>query len=395
MVAFQDEPGREVNERQSPDDRVNDSKNKAPSRDNHPRSNDAEYLPAPLVDSPTIDSQPRQQRTRSIVEEPIVIDSEPELMEGEYHELACDEFVSGSSEYDPCDLGTYHASHHLPLDCPWQLRNVIDLRRYEFFAGTQSFSGPMNFQSDSSRTATGGSFGVHQGIQWTSPMPWIFQGWFTGQFGLRGTQSHFQDSTFSQDGRNQLFLTVGAFRRVDYGLQGGLVVDYPKERWYYRTSLTQLRGELSFRTLRGSEFGFAFATGIEDKFIEENFDSGVPNQVNSTIAPMDTFRFFYRFHPMGSKRTSTTIASGFTDDRHFLAEGTLETVLTRQLGLRVQALYVLPNSDIATDRFEQESWAMGISLVYTPGRGFATGLGYEQAMLSVADNSSFLVGRVP
>ncbi len=106
---------------------------------------------------------------------------------------------------------------------------------------------------------------------------------------IASDQNHFQDSPFSQDDRNQLFLTVGAFRRVDYGLQGGLVIDYLKERWYYRSSLTQLRGELSFRTLAGSEFGFAFATGIEDKEIQETFDSGVPTTLSTNISPIDTF----------------------------------------------------------------------------------------------------------
>ena len=65
------------------------------------------------------------------------------------------------------------------------------------------------------------------------------------QVGYRGVSSHYSGASFAEDSRDQGFLTAGLFRRVDWGLQGGAVVDILFDDWYYNSlTLTQLRGEL-------------------------------------------------------------------------------------------------------------------------------------------------------
>ena len=143
-------------------------------------------------------------------------------------------------------LSDFEVTTQFESCCSCGFESLFDPCRYEFFFGSQSFSGPLNYQGASPRFALGGSHGLSEGLNWAGPMPWIFCGLFTGQVGLRATQNNFYGSPIFDDRRDQLFVTAGLFRRVDYGLQGGLVFDALREDWYIKTDLSQLRGELSF-----------------------------------------------------------------------------------------------------------------------------------------------------
>jgi len=110
----------------------------------------------------------------------------------------------------------------------------IDWCRFEFFAGVQGFSGPPNFPAGLAATdrAGTGSFGFHQGLnEGRSLLPWLGIDW-GAQLGARATQNNGSGAAFTADERHQVFVTGGFFRRVDYGLQMGLVVDYLNDDWY-------------------------------------------------------------------------------------------------------------------------------------------------------------------
>ena len=118
----------------------------------------------------------------------------------------------------------------------------------ELFAGVQGFTGPAN------QSAGGGSFGFNEGLNWGMPIP-LF-GCLGGQIGFRATQSNLSGSDASDDTRRQAFVTAGLFRRVDVGLQGGVVVDWLSDGWYRDVDLVNLRMELSWMIDGTHELGF-------------------------------------------------------------------------------------------------------------------------------------------
>ncbi|MEM6980851.1 MAG: DUF6666 family protein, partial [Planctomycetota bacterium] len=142
----------------------------------------------------------------------------------------------------------------------------IDWNRFAFFAGTQGFKGPINYpQINANGDREGsGSFGYFQGFnEGRNLRPWIGAD-LSAQFGLRATQANLQGESFADGQRTQIFLTTGLFRRVDYGLQYGLVVDYVNEDWYHNIDVVQLRGELSWKASACHAFGFQFMAGVDD-----------------------------------------------------------------------------------------------------------------------------------
>ncbi|HBE70385.1 MAG TPA: hypothetical protein DDW52_19725, partial [Planctomycetaceae bacterium] len=104
---------------------------------------------------------------------------------------------------------------------------LLDWSRAELWAGTVAFTGPGNFLGNSNLVTgqTGGSFGFQEGFNFGARMPSLAGGQLGSQIGGRLTQTSLDGSTAGMDRRSQMFLTGGLFRRVDYGLQGGLVVD--------------------------------------------------------------------------------------------------------------------------------------------------------------------------
>ena len=117
---------------------------------------------------------------------------------------------------------------------------------FEVLLGVQGFTGPLN------RGATG-SFGFYQGFNHAMP---FCNDIMCAQLGARWTENNFDGSLFTSETRNQVFLTTGLFRRVDWGLQAGIVFDYQHDEWDYEIDLAQLRGEIGwkFAALQRSRF---------------------------------------------------------------------------------------------------------------------------------------------
>jgi hypothetical protein len=132
----------------------------------------------------------------------------------------------------PGQWGGWGACVWVPL-CIFIPRPPLDA--FELFGGVQGFTGPAN-------RGGGGSFGFHEGFNWGMPL----FGCMAWQWGANWTQSNFDGNYLTDDTRQQIFVTGGLFRRVDWGFQGGLVVDYLHDEWDYSADLLQLRGELSW-----------------------------------------------------------------------------------------------------------------------------------------------------
>lgn len=268
----------------------------------------------------------------------------------------------------------------------------IDWNRFSFFAGSQAFKGPLNYpniNSSSGRRGGSGSFGYYQGFnEGRNLRPWIGAD-ISAQFGLRATQTNLEGEEFTDASRKQIFVSGGFFRRVDYGLQYGLVVDYLNDEWYYNADLVQLRGELSWKVSPCHEFGFQFMNGVNDATLFTTVTNVAGQTVNDEVGveAIDQYRGFYR-RTIGTSG-SWTVFLGGTDREHVLFGSEMEIPLQAKWSLAVGSTYFSPGSDSDLDGNEAEAWNVSLGVVFRPGMGHPSNR-YRRPMFNVADNGSFL-----
>lgn len=261
------------------------------------------------------------------------------------------------------------------------------LEGLELLSGVQGFTGPAN-------RGGAGSFGFHEGFNWGMPVA----GCMAFQWGALWTQSNFDGSDLTRDNRNQIFVTGGLFRRVDWGLQGGLVVDYLHDEWDYSADLVQLRGELSWLWCGRNELGSWFTAGVNDAQglrVRQHVVSQQGNVISyetlpATLAVHDLYAFFFRrqFACGGQGR----LYGGFTGEGQGLFGGDAQLPLHPRWSLRSSFLYVAPRGeDTPGDpRFARESWNLSLSLVWTPFAPIGCGPNYARPLFAPADNGTFV-----
>jgi hypothetical protein len=267
----------------------------------------------------------------------------------------------------------------MSIPCP-----TICFDNFEVFAGVQGFTGPVN------RGETG-SFGFHEGFNWGAPVPCF--GALGAQIGLQTTQSNLSGAESTDETRHQLFLTGGLFRRVDWGLQGGVVFDYLQDDWYANTSLGQLRGEMSWVFPCLHELGFWFATSMGNDTELSSFSNGTT--ATETFESTDLYAFFYRHHFAALEGAQARLFAGWTGDSDGLIGANLHLPLSCDWALEGGFAYLVPEQATGTvgRGHSEESWNVAMSLVWYPGSRSAIGNDYYRPLFNVANNGSFMVGR--
>ena len=313
-------------------------------------------------------------------------------IEGSYlDDPVCGIETAGDCSCDACSGGRYD---HLPLCVPILRMNWCS---FDFFYGHQGYTGPLNFVSTSSsnpnvRSGTG-SFGFYQGFnKSTSLKRWLGCD-VTSQFGARATQSNLWGAGFTTDRRYQVFVTGGIFRRVDYGLQYGLVLDYLNQDWYFQSNALQMRGELSWRREACDTFGFQFMAGVRSETVGTTVRDDAGNTINSSISvePTDQFRLFYRC-PTARSGQFTGFA-GWTDHSDVVLGTHFNLPLFSRVLLATDLTYLIPNQGRFTGGNEQESWNVAIGFVFRPG-GAQGRQRYNVPLFDVADNGTFMMDRL-
>jgi hypothetical protein len=267
------------------------------------------------------------------------------------------------------------------LPCP-----VISFQDTELFFGVHGNTGPRN-------RGESGSFGFHEGFNWGTPFPCTY-GAIGAQVGLRATQSSLSGTDFTDSTRNQIFLTGGLFRRVDWGLQGGVVLDYLSEDWYSSIDMLQIRSELSWVFPCCHEFGFWFTANANTQEKSSDFSGATASVVESWQAT-DLYAFFYRrryeCHPGAESR----IFAGFTGDSDGLIGADARLPIGTNWALQSEFTYLVPREGTGTagGGHREEGWNVGISLVWYPGcRGFGEG-DYFRPLFNVAGNGTFMLDQ--
>jgi hypothetical protein len=239
----------------------------------------------------------------------------------------------------------------------------------------------------------GGSQGFQEGFNFGSRLPSLLAGQVGSQIGLRMTHTQLDGTTAGDDNRTQLFLTTGLFRRVDYGLQGGLVLDYLHDDWVYKADLLQLRGELSFLLSPCHDLGFRF-TDSQQTDDTEAILGGRTTPLLLQLAALNTYRFFYRYRFGEGGRGLAEFQAGFTEDSAAVLGANIEVPLHDELGLDAGVMYATPPSDAALP-YANEGWNLGLAIVWTPGRSFGTQRDYYRPLFDVADNGSLISKFAP
>jgi hypothetical protein len=291
-----------------------------------------------------------------------------------------------------CDSCVASCSPGCPIFLPYF---KINWRRFSFFAGSQGFKGPANFASinenDLDQRIGSGSFGYYQGFnEGRSLNRWLGAD-LAAQFGLRATQSNLSGADFTSDKRYQVFLTGGVFRRVDFGLQFGLVLDYMRDDWYYQSDLTQLRGEVSWNNARSLTYGFQYMVGTNNS--QSTATTTIPGEdpvfTLVDFEPNNQYRLFLRRRLM---RCGEGYAfAGWTDSDDGLVGSAVEIPVSGTMLLNTGATYLVPKSRGSLGANQRESWNISMGFTWRPG---GTGWGrYSRPLFDVADNGTFMVKR--
>lgn len=271
---------------------------------------------------------------------------------------------------------------------------LLDWSRADLWVGTTSFVNPAGVFLNNAGATVGqveGSFGFQEGFNFGSQLPSLLSGQLGSQFGMRFIQSNLEGSTVSNTSRNQMFLTAGLFRRVDYGFQGGAVVDYFHQQWIERVDLLQVRGELSFLFSPVHELGFRFTENGRNSSTRVTIPS-VGTTVTARSRTLDTYRFFARRRFGACSASLAEVHLGTSNDGGVVLGMLLQNPLTGQLGLESSATYFSPKQSTARPQ-NAEAWSLGIAIVWTPGRAFGTNRDYNRPLFEVAGNSSLIHAR--
>lgn len=287
-----------------------------------------------------------------------------------------------------CDVGGCNdcVGIHLPI-----LR--IDWRRFDFFAGVNSFTGPANHATDGLPLRGGSaSFGFYEGFNEGRSLNRLLGLDLSSQLGVRATQSSLSGAEFTEDSRSQIFVTGGLFRRVDFGLQYGLVVDYLYDDWWFRHNLVQMRGELSWNDSCGREFGYQFMASRDSSTSNTRLigAGGVIAIGTSTFEPVNQHRLFLRGN---TQRGATYMAfAGGTDQGDGLLGGLLTSSFHNRFAVQGGVTYLIPSESNRAGGFANETWNLSMGIVFRPGGKHGAGR-YCRPMFDVADNGSFMVDR--
>jgi hypothetical protein len=276
--------------------------------------------------------------------------------------------------------GNWNSCGPVPL-CALLPRPRLD--NLELTAGVHGFTGPLN-------RGASGSFGFHEGFNLAVPI--CYGNWGCGQVGALWTESNFDGSLLTDDQRDQIFVTAGLFRRVDWGLQCGLVVDYLHDEWDYEIDVSQLRGELGWRFCGCDEVGFRFSVGVNDDDATFNELVGTDSTIiiresGGRVEVNDLFAFYYRrqFACGGEGR----LFGGFTNNHQGLFGGDARLPLNPCWSLATDFIYVVPTDDSSFAGFAEEMWNVSIGLVWTPCAKTGCGPNYCRPLFDVANNGTF------
>lgn len=328
-----------------------------------------------------------------VVENSVVVDPgyyDGQIIEGEVIDGGCASCGGSGTYFDQCDSCCGRGGCP-PGDC-WISGFGAVLRNAEYFGGAAAFRSSLftNPNVESRDTLIDdNSHGYYGGFNVGLPLCKLSCGLFTTQFGIRSVQSNFNGSQYTIEDRDQTFATLGFFRRVDYGLQGGFAIDYLNEKWAQEVELAQFRGDVGWVYPSGKTFGFQYALNIDDaNFIDDNSQ----NQLNTTE---NTYRFYVR--ALSDIYGEDEAFIGWTENNQWLIGADFDIPIRERLALESGFTYfhgdeMVPANSNQLGGNINDAFNIYVGFVFRP-RGRSQYRNYDRPMFSVADNGSMLIRR--
>jgi hypothetical protein len=243
----------------------------------------------------------------------------------------------------------------------------------EYFIGAEAHSELGTFRQERQGSEDCG-FGFYGGGNFGAPLNWLTCGFLSGQIGLNSIHSDLGGQT-NGDVNNQLFVTGGFFRRVDYGLQGGVVADFLDQDWNFDPRVVQIRSELSYAFPNRYSFGFRAATGVQD------FDD--PQSRIFDRQTVDWYRFFSRHGLCNGGYTE--LNGGWTEGGQGLLGADLDVPLGEYTAVKSGFTYVFTD-----DAHDFDGWNIFVGVTLRPrGRGWYDH--YHRPLFDVANNGTLIV----
>lgn len=339
-----------------------------------------------VMSTPIVSSMPTQPMISSTIETPVeseVIYSEPVVLDG------CDSCGdSGSYFLDDC-CGRGGCPDGIPC---WQGPLGRALRTGSYFFGATAFRHPAYTSPIGTDLVHDCNFGAYAGFNLGIPLCRLFCGRISGQFGMRSVQTNFSGNEFTDANRDQLFITAGLYRRVDYGLQAGLVVDVLAEEFFTESDIAQLRGEVSWAYPNGGALGFRFTSSQQSDSSQGVFDGTSFSNFASTTE--DHYRFFLR--KIVDCGGFEEIYAGWTANDHFAVGADFDIPVAQYMAIQAGAVLYLsdlqaPDSNLGTTRID-DAFNLYVGFAFRP-QGAAWYRSYDRPLLPVADNGTMLIRR--
>jgi len=226
-------------------------------------------------------------------------------------------------------------------------------KELSLWGGVQGFKGPRDYLNG--RTGES-NFGFNEGINigGRAPLVGLVFPQVSYQLGYRAVQSQLSGTLLSGTDRTQHFVTAGLFRRVRTGLQFGCVWDMLRDDLIQNEDFHQLRYEIGLKGPEGREIGFWGASATNNKPVDGiNFES------------VGQYCAFVRrhFRDGGSAR----IWGGGTNDREGLVGADFAAPLSARWSIQGGFNYLIPDATEGPLGASQESWNVGLGLVWHLG----------------------------
>jgi hypothetical protein len=254
------------------------------------------------------------------------------------------------------------------------------LKDFSMWAGVQGFRGPRDFipngRSDS-------NFGFHEGFNLSGRAPLVSMLFpeLSYQFGYQAFQSRLAGTVDTAEDRGQQFITAGLYRRVNQGFQFGVVWDYMYDDLDEAMSLNQVRYEMSIKTPRSREIGFWGASSTND-----SFSDGV------NYSTVDQYALFYRWNFRDGYQGR--LWGGASGDGEGLFGADFYAPLNDRWSVQTGFNYLIPDQADGPEGVSQESWNIGINLVWHIGRSARQGARSPfRPLFPVADNGWMFVDQ--
>jgi hypothetical protein len=255
------------------------------------------------------------------------------------------------------------------------------LKEMTIWGGAHGFKGPRDL-------IDGGpgdnNFGFQEGINagGRAPLLGFIIPQLSYQLGYQAVQSRFSGTSDDDDGdRSQHFVTAGVFRRVRAGVQAGIVWDLMRDDLEMEEDFQQLRYEVSLKSRNGREVGFWGCSSTNAKEVDD-----IP------FATVDQHCAFFRlnFRDGGSLR----IWGGGTGDSEGIVGADFLAPLSRRWSVNTGFNYLIPDAVDGAQGAQEESWNVGLNLVWHWGGTAKAGhLNPHAPLFPVADNGWMFIDQ--